>query len=56
MITLVEDPMLSNQLRGLLSATHVMILDSLKLDAEVFLLPEGYRHDIQHKNQPPACT
>ena len=25
---------------------------SRKLDSEVFLMPEGYRHDIQHPNQP----
>ena len=26
------------------------------LDREVFMLPEGYRHDIQHKNQPLASN
>ena len=25
---------------------------SLNCDVEVFLMPEGYRHDIQHPNQP----
>ena len=30
------------------------ILCQLASDGEVFMLPEGYRHDIQHKNQPLA--
>lgn len=27
-------------------------LCSLNCNVEVFLMPEGYRHDIQHPNQP----